>query len=1035
MGSGSPVDKLGAEPTSQRYFFGPALGHLWLEYISTWGNLSLISLQFVLILSFQGQRTVGPNIRYIYDFLVNIHFGFTAQKARHSLTMYRISIPLVLLLVQQTVSLPAPEDYSGVTNNGAYGVSDASLNANVPGSIPQPAQNEIDPQSLVANDPYPNNQVNPEPPAYGSAIDAAASQEVITSTIVVTWTKPGDTNPTMAPIAAPVDKNNFIEANEDARRPAADAWAAFDSSSSENVINTPHSSSAPLIHASSHYEDVGIQNFGYPTSRSAQIIPAPEPSSQASVTPVPDPYPPSNAADDSSNTTTDDDLLPLTRAPRLPTFTDVPPRFSTLSIESMASQNGLLQTAINGISTILPVINGLGLLGIETEGTYFNLPGLLDAIDIPCLFRCSTPPSPARPQPGAVPQAPAAVQAPPAVAPPAVAPPAAGVPAGGAAMGGGAEAAAAAGAGAGLVGASPAGGAEAAGGTVAGGVPAAANVVKGGAEAGAGVLGSGVEAAGGSVGSGLIRASAEAPQVEAPPAQGIAAQVPEAAGGLSNNPLLSVPGRSLLKGVENGIKTGLGQSGGLPGINNPPSQSLDGQANDVLSNVGSQPGSDSTLNAPVNGMDNSGVNEMIPPAAASSSTPPQPVQNGLQNDAGNLMYPPPPPMPLNPPQPSYVQNGLQRGINDNTAMAGGLNNGYGNNMAPPAYSSLASPLQNGMNAGIGSNMQQAGNMGQNMPPEAATMNSFASGAQGPPASGQLMQPNAAAGVAMALPVQGNSPSSNGALINAGSYGGSSSMPLIPMSTMMASPSQTPSITPGLSHTPTPTPTPTPTTASSSEPPAVTTTQFNGEVVSCASGKYPDDDHSATPECAGETKVVSTVESIASAYAASVSAEASAAASKSAAEAADASWTSAAAKPSATCDILDDNGKNKVIFRVGGINGWTDGSSFSEILKTKCHRFNFFKTFTIADYLFYGHEKSDFEGRQRDTEKVTFTMTGFKNGCVEDAIQEAGGPVHGKGDGELTCQHKKEDSLPPKSLKDAQDAGENIENCVFIPVVH
>lgn len=910
--------------------------------------------------------------------------------------MYRISIPLVLLLVQQTVSLPAPEDYSGVTNNGAYGVSDASLNANVGGSIPQPAQNGIDPQSLVANDADPNNQVNPEPPAYGSAIDAAASQEVITSTIVVTWTKPGDTNPTMAPIAAPVDKSNFIEANEDAGRPAADAWAAFDSSSSENVINTPHSSSAPLIHASSHYEDVGIQNSGYPTSRSAQVIPAPEPSSQASVTPVPDPYPPSNAADDSSNTTTDDDLLPLTRAPRLPTFTDVPPRFSTLSIESMASQNGLLQTAINGISTILPVIDGLGLLGIETEGTYFNLPGLLDAIDIPCLFRCSTPPSPASPQPGAVPQAPAAVQAPPAVAPPAVAPPAVGVPAGGAVMGGGAEAAAA---------------------------------------AGAGVLGSGVEAAGGSVGSGLIRASAEAPQVEAPPAQGIAAQVPEAAGGLSNNPLLSTPGRSLLKGIENGIQSGIDQSAGSPGISNPPSQSLDGQANDVLSNVGPQAGSDSTLNAPVNGMDNSGVDEMIPPVAASSSTPPQPVQNGLQNDAGNLMYPPPPPMPLNPPQPSYVQDGLQRGINDNTAMAGGLNNGYGNNMAPPAYSPLASPLQNGMNTGMGSNMQQAGNMGQNMPPEAAAMNSFASGAQGPPASGQMMQPNAAAGVAMALPVQGNSPSSNGALINAGLYGGSSSMPLIPMSAMMASPSQTPSITPGPSHTPTPAPTPTPTTASSSEPPAVTTTQFNGEVVSCASGKYPDDDHSATPECAGEAKVVSTVESIASAYAASVSAEASAAASKSAAEAADASWTSAAAKPSATCDILDDNGKNKVIFRVGGINGWTDGSSFSEILKTKCYRFNFFKTFTIADYLFYGHEKSDFEGRQRDTEKVTFTMTGFKNGCVEDAIQEAGGPVYGKGDGELTCQHKKEDSLPPKSLKDAQDAGENIENCVFIPVVH
>ncbi|KAE8320793.1 hypothetical protein BDV39DRAFT_211338 [Aspergillus sergii] len=942
--------------------------------------------------------------------------------------MYQISIPLVLLLVQQAVSLPAPEEYPGVTNNGAYGVSDASLNANVGGSIAHPAQNEIGPQNVVANDPAPNYQVNREPPAYGSAIDAAAPQEVITSTIVVTWTKPGAANPTMAPIGAPVDKSHFTEANADVGRPAAEAWAAFGSSSSENVISSPHSSSAPLIHASSHYEDVGIPSSGYPTSSSAQVIPALEPSSQASVTPVPDPYPSSNAADDSSDTTTDDDLLPpLTRAPRLPTFTDVPPRFSTLRIESMASQNGLLQTAINGISTILPVIDGLGLLGIETEGTYLNLPGLLDAIDIPCLFRCSTPPSPASPQPGAVPQAPAAVQASPAVAPPA-----AGVPAGAAVMGGGA--AAAAGAGAGLVGAGLAGGLGGGlSGTVAGGVPAAANVVKGGAEAGASVLGSGAEAAGG-VGSGFIRASAEVPPVEAPPAQGIAAQVPQAAGGLSNNPLFSTPGRSLLKGIENGIQNGLDQSGGSPGINNPPSQSLDRQSNDVLSNVGPQPGSDSTLNAPVNGMDNSGVNDMIPPVVASSPAPPQPVQNGLQNDAGNLMYPPPPPMPLNPPQPSYVLDGLQRGINDNTAMAGGLNNGYGNNMVPPAYSPLASPLQNGMDTGMGNNMQQAGNMGQNMPPEAATMNSFVSGAHGPLVSGQMMQPNAAAGVAMALPVQGNFPSSNGALINAGSYRGSSSMPLIPISTMVTSPSQTPSITPGPSHTPTPTPTPTPTSASSSEPPAVTTTQFNGEVVSCASGKYPDDDHSATPECAGETKVVSTVESIASAYAASVSAEVSSAASKSAAEAADASWTSAAAKPSATCDILHDNGRNKVIFRVGGINGWTDGSSFSNTLKKKCEKINFWVTFRIADYLFYGHEKSEFEGRQRDTEKVTFTMSGFRNGCVEDAIQEAGGPVHGKGEGELTCQHKKEDSLPPKNIKDAQEAGENTEDAVFIPLV-
>lgn len=74
-------------------------------------------------------------------------------------------------------------------------------------------------------------------------------------------------------------------------------------------------------------------------------------------------------------------------------------------------------------------------------------------------------------------------------------------------------------------------------------------------------------------------------------------------------------------------------------------------------------------------------------------------------------------MPLNPPQASPVQDGLQRGINDNIASAGGPNNGYGNNMAPPAgyiapNPPQASPLQNGLNTGMGNNMQPAGNMGQ-----------------------------------------------------------------------------------------------------------------------------------------------------------------------------------------------------------------------------------------------------------------------------------------------------------------------------------
>ncbi|KAE8141654.1 hypothetical protein BDV38DRAFT_279008 [Aspergillus pseudotamarii] len=926
--------------------------------------------------------------------------------------MYQKSIALVLLLVQHGVGLPAPDGYSGVTNNGAYDVSDASLNVNVGGSIARPAQNAMEPPNMAANGAAPNYQANRQGLAYGNTIDTMGPQQVITSTIVITWTKAGASYPTMAPNGAQVGTNGFIAASPP-QGPTVEAFSA---------------SSAPLIPTNNHYEDASISSSGYSTSGSAQVNLVPEPSSHASVIgdpapqPAPSTFPPdsapsSNAADESSDTTTDDDLIPpITRAPRLPTFTDVPPRFSTIRIESMASKNGLLQTALNGIQTILPVIDGLGLLGIESEGTYLNLPGLLEAIDIPCLFRCNTPPAPASPQPGAVPQAPAPVQAPPVAVPPA-----GGVPAGAGVVGSGAEA------GAGAVGGGLVGG-------VAGSVPAAGGVLAGGAEAAGSALGSGAEAIGGSV----LRAPAEVPPVQVPPAQVGAVQAPEVAGGPANNPLLGSPGRNLLKGLEDGIQNGYDQSGGSPGINNAP-QSLDGQTNDVLSNVGPQSGSDSAANAPVNGMENSNSNDMIAPLAASSSASPQPVQSGLDSSTGNIMYPPP--MPPTPPQASHVQDGLQRGINDNIASAGGLNNGYGNNMAPPEGSIApstpqASPLQNGLFTGMGNNMRPAGNMGQVMPPlappAAATMNGFLSGVQGSPASVQTIQPDVPHGVPMGVPVQMNS-AANGPLINAGAspiYRGSSSMPLFPIPTMVTSPSLSPSVTPGPS--PTPTPTPTPTAASTSEPPPVTTTQFNGEVVSCASGKYPDDDHEATPECAGETKVISTVESIASAYAASVSAEASAAASKSAAEAAEASWTSAAAKPSASCDILDDNGLNKVVFRIAGINGWTDGQSFSNVLKKRCHKNNFFISFHITHYLFYAHEKSEFQGRQRDTEKVTFTMSGFKNGCVEDAIEEAGGPKHGKGEGELTCQHKKEDKLPSENTKDAKEAGENVEDLVFIP---
>lgn len=57
-----------------------------------------------------------------------------------------------------------------------------------------------------------------------------------------------------------------------------------------------------------------------------------------------------------------------------------------------------------------------------------------------------------------------------------------------------------------------------------------------------------------------------------------------------------------------------------------------------MSNVGPQPGSDSAANTPVNGVENSNFNDMIPPVAAPSSASPQPVQSVLDSGTGNVMY-------------------------------------------------------------------------------------------------------------------------------------------------------------------------------------------------------------------------------------------------------------------------------------------------------------------------------------------------------------------------------------------------------------
>ncbi|KAE8380381.1 hypothetical protein BDV26DRAFT_290465 [Aspergillus bertholletiae] len=871
--------------------------------------------------------------------------------------MYQISI-LVLLLVQQAVSLPAPNEYSEVTNNnGVSGATDASTNVTFGGnndpSIQNAVQNVIDPPNVIEKGTSGNLSPNQKDLSLASGIGAGGSQEVLTSTIVFTWTRPGPASPAVA--------TNNAQAADNV--PLAHAGGA----PSGSVVDTPHQTSVPVIPAGD-----GL----------------------AQPTPV------SNDADESSST----DIIPPTRGPRLPTFSEPPPRFSTMRIASLASQNALLQTAINGIQTILPVIDGLGLLGIESEGTYLNLPGLLDAIDIPCLFRCSTPPAhAASPQPGAIPQ----VQPP---LPPAPAPPLAGVPAGADAAGGvlagaGAAAGAAEAAAGGVAGAAQVGSGTAAGtakavgdvasggirgigGAIVGGMGGIGGAIAGGAaasaiEAGGGVAANAVEAGSGAVaggaeaGSGITSgATAEAQQIV--PAQEINAQAPSAGGGPPNNPL-SGAARGFREGLEHGIESALDQSGGSS------------QAN--VADPGSL-SADPMPNAVVNGTENSNSNDMA--IVPSNTLPLDPGQGGMGNGAGSNLAP---------------AAGSMLPTSQGYSGQGEMQNG--------PSGTLQNDLEKGMTNNMGNaNVQPAGNQAQYISPAPAQMGTFPNGAQGP----------------MAQPVM-NIPASSQLTNQAPNpmFAGSSNIAPLPISTMATLPSETPSITPEPTPESTPTPTPTPTTESTTEPPPpVTTTQFNGEVVSCASGKYPDDKHEATPECAGETKVISTVESIASAYAASVSAKASAAASKSAAEAADASWTSAAAKPSATCDILSDNGLNTVRFRIGGMNGWTDGQALENSLKKKCHKNGFFATFNIKDYLFYKHEKSEFQGRERDTQKLTFQMTWFKGGCVEEAVEDAGGPKHGKGDGELTCKHAKEDKLPPSTVQEAQEAGENIEDVYFVP---
>ena len=189
----------------------------------------------------------------------------------------------------------------------------------------------------------------------------------------------------------------------------------------------------------------------------------------------------------------------------------------------------------------------------------------------------------------------------------------------------------------------------------------------------------------------------------------------------------------------------------------------------------------------------------------------------------------------------------------------------------------------------------------------------------------------------------------------------------------------------------------PTTAPATSVAPFTTTESDGEVVSCASSTYYNYAVNMIPTCAGATKVVSTVSSIASVYSASVASSVSAASVVSVASASDAAWSSAAAVPSAACWIIADDGFGDSTFEVEGINGWA-GPEGSSLWKQE-HGCG-----VVSGAEFHTNRLSEFEGRLRDTQWAYFGLSFFKGGCVERAVHSAGGPAPGSGPGQIACQH-------------------------------
>lgn len=197
----------------------------------------------------------------------------------------------------------------------------------------------------------------------------------------------------------------------------------------------------------------------------------------------------------------------------------------------------------------------------------------------------------------------------------------------------------------------------------------------------------------------------------------------------------------------------------------------------------------------------------------------------------------------------------------------------------------------------------------------------------------------------------------------------------------------------------------PTTAPATSIPGFTTTESDGDVVSCASSTYFNYVVNTIPTCAGATQVVSTVASIASLYSAAQASSASVASVASASAAsASAAWASATAVPMAGCWILADDGWGDSLFQVYDINGWAgDGGSKLWDQENGCGWISG-PGGAFSGPVWETGIQTPFEGGTIETESAIFGLSFFKGGCVERAVHSAGGPPPGTGLGELACQH-------------------------------